>query len=135
MSVYTDSITLHTRRSLQALDITQQVNWVVRDSKVEEGTALVFTTHTTTAVTINEGERRLLEDIEAKMKDLAPQGAGYKHDSIDHNAHAHLAASIVGSSVTVPVRKAKLDLGTWQSVLFLELDGPRERHLEVVVQS
>ena len=70
MPVYAESFLIKTRRAFQILDVTPQVNWVIRDAKVETGSAVIFTNHTTTCITINEAEAKLLEDIEAKVKEL-----------------------------------------------------------------
>jgi len=63
------------------------------------------------------------------MERIVPRGAGYEHDRGDGNAHAHLRALLLGSSVVIPVEKGRLALGTWQRVLFIELDGPRKRRI------
>jgi secondary thiamine-phosphate synthase enzyme len=81
-------------------------------------------------VTVNEGESRLRSDFERALDELIPD-KGWHHDEIDDNADSHLRAMLVGPSVTVPVENGSLDLGTWQSVLFVECDGPRTRTVEV----
>jgi secondary thiamine-phosphate synthase enzyme len=122
-------IEIETRRSTEVVDITSQVQKVVEESKLEGGLCLVFTLHTTTGVAINEGESGLIQDILNLMSTLVPRGAGYMHDKSDGNAHAHLQAVLLGNSATIPVEKGRLILGTWQRILFLELDGPRRRRV------
>ena len=95
------------------------------------GTCTVFVEHTTAGLCLNEAEPRLLEDIESFVGSLAPS-TGWRHDEIDDNADAHLRSMLLGSSVTVPVSDGRLDLGTWQSVLLVECDGPRTRHVRVL---
>ncbi len=124
-------IEIPTKKSIEVVDITSQVQKDVEESKLESGLCLVFTLHTTTGITINEGEPGLIQDIPNLMNTLAPQGAGYMHDRSDGNAHAHLQAVLLGNSVTIPVERGRLILGTWQRVLFLELDGPRRRKVYV----
>jgi secondary thiamine-phosphate synthase enzyme len=124
-------IEIETRRSTEVVDITSQVQKVVEESKLEGGLCLVFTLHTTTGVAINEGESGLIQDILNLMSTLVPRGAGYMHDKSDGNAHAHLQAVLLGNSATIPVEKGRLILGTWQRILFLELDGPRRRRVYV----
>jgi len=126
-------IEIETRRSIEVVDMTSQVQKVVEESKLESGLCLVFTLHTTTGVVINEGESGLIQDILNLMSALVPQGAGYMHDKSDGNAHAHLQAVLLGNSATIPVERGRLILGTWQRILFLELDGPRRRSVYVKV--
>lgn len=127
----TQFISLTTSQETQFIDITSDVEGVVAESGIKEGIALVYTRHTTTAIFINEGEKGLLNDY-MRLLNLTPKGAGYEHDRIDHNAHSHLRAVLLGNSVTIPVIDGRLNLGTWQRVFFAELDGPRSR--KVVVQ-
>ncbi|WP_297508904.1 secondary thiamine-phosphate synthase enzyme YjbQ [Thermococcus sp.] len=127
-------IEVPTRGRFEILDITDRVQRKVYESKVKHGIAVVFTHHTTTGLMINEFEPGLIEDFKTKMKELIPKGAGYSHDRIDSNAHAHLRASLLlNPEVVVPIDQAELHLGTWQRILFVELDGPRHRHVYVMV--
>jgi secondary thiamine-phosphate synthase enzyme len=123
------AFTVDTEQRTQVLDITARVRDALPSSA--EGTCTVVSQHTTAAVVVNEAERRLLGDIERFVDELAPN-AGWDHDDIDDNADAHLRALVLGPSVTLPVAGGDLDLGTWQSVLLVECDGPRTRCVEVV---
>jgi secondary thiamine-phosphate synthase enzyme len=123
---------LRTSKRTEIIDITDKVQEEVRKTGVRDGLAIIYTRHTTTAITINEGERGLMEDIEDVMCRLVPRGAGYKHDIMDDNADSHIRAILLGNSVVVPVSNGRLDLGTWQRVLFIELDGPRSNRRIVV---
>ena len=96
------------------------------------GTCTVFVRHTTAAVHVNEAEPRLLGDIEDALESLVPE-TGWDHDQLDGNADAHLRSMLLGRSVTVPVVDGDLDVGTWQSILLVECDGPRTRSVTVVV--
>jgi secondary thiamine-phosphate synthase enzyme len=129
---YSETIEVRTRSSHEILDITKQVNTAVKGSKIMEGNLTVFTPHTTTALTVNENEGRLIKDIKNKLLDMIPKGEGYHHDGIDGNAHSHILASIIGCSVSIPLIGGSPSLGTWQSILFVELDGPRNR--KVIIQ-
>ncbi|WP_456482570.1 secondary thiamine-phosphate synthase enzyme YjbQ [Methanopyrus sp.] len=133
LSVYRAELRVKSERRVQVIDVTDRVREKVRESGVEEGIAHVYSRHTTAAVVVNEPESGLLRDIVNKLEELVPRGAGYEHDRIDNNADAHLRALLLGSSVTIPVSDGDLVLGTWQSVLFVELDGPRSRRLLVTV--
>lgn len=122
---------IETRKPVEVVDLTPLVEAELKKSGIESGLCLVYTPHTTTAVTINEAEPRLIQDILKLLSDLAPEGAGYQHDRSDGNAHAHLRAVLLGNSAVVPVEQKKLVLGTWQRILFFELDGPRRRRVYV----
>ncbi len=123
-------IEIVTGRREEIVDITDRVREVVRG---KSGLAVVYSLHTTTAVTVNEGETGLMEDIISRLSELVPYSAGYRHDRIDNNADAHIKASIIGNSVIVPVNNGELLLGTWQRILFIEFDGPRRRRVHVIV--
>ena len=121
-----------TNERLDVVDVTDRVESAV-PGDVESGVCHVFVEHTTAGVVVNEHERQLLGDIENFLEELAPTGDGYDHDAIDDNADAHLRASLLGESVTVPVRDGRLALGTWQSIMLVDCDGPRTRQLSVTV--
>jgi secondary thiamine-phosphate synthase enzyme len=126
-------IEIKTEKPVQAIDITHQVSDVTKEKGVLEGICLVYTLHTTTGIVINEGESGLLQDLVRRLSSLAPPGDGYLHDRIDDNAHAHLQAALLGNSQTIPIEDGNLVMGTWQRVLFIELDGPRRRNVCVKV--
>lgn len=113
----------------EVVDVTDEVRAAVPDDVT--GVCTVFVRHTTAGIVINENETRLVGDIEDFLDDLVPD-EGHAHDALDGNADSHLRATLVGSDVSIPVEDGDLALGTWQSVLFVECDGPRTR--EVVVQ-
>lgn len=125
-------VSLGTSRATQFIDVTADVERVLKESGIKNGMVTVYTRHTTTGVFINEGERGLLRDYQ-RLLGLVREGAGYEHDRIDSNAHAHLRAVLLGGSVAVPVIEGRMALGTWQRIFFAELDGPRQRRLVVQV--
>ena len=112
------------------IDITDRVRDAIPEDA--EGTCTVFVRHTTAGITVNEAEPRLLGDLSDALGDLIPD-SGWDHDELDGNADSHVRAMFVGPSETIPVRDGDLDMGTWQSVLFVDCDGPRERAVDVVV--
>ncbi len=115
----------------EAVDITEKVRECVeRLADGKSGVAFVFTFHTTTALTVNEAESGLMEDIIKAYMSMVPK-MDYRHNRIDNNAEAHIISSAVGNSVALPVENGHLALGTWQSVLLLEFDGPRTRKIGV----
>jgi len=123
-----EKIRVSSQKKYELIDITEQVQNVA--SKVGDGTIVVFAPHATGSIVICEDEPGLKNDLIEFVKNLFEK-KGYKHDTIDDNAHAHLISSFLGCDKTIPVEKGRLALGTWQSILFLESDGPRERTVYV----
>ncbi|BCO30730.1 hypothetical protein TspCOW1_08330 [Thiohalobacter sp. COW1] len=133
---------LSTSAGISLHDVTPQIRDCLADSGIGNGFVTVTSRHTTTALTINENEARLLEDVKAFFTRLVPPGDEYLHNDIQlrdcppdepENAHSHLVAMLLGSSEVVPVSEGRLVLGQYQSVLLVELDGPRERTVAVQV--
>jgi secondary thiamine-phosphate synthase enzyme len=117
------------------IDITEKVAATVQESGLQAGIAVVFVPGATAAVTTIEHEPGLVDDIKAAIERIAPEQNEYAHDQKwgDGNGHSHIRASLIGPSLTVPFQNGQLMLGTWQQIVFLELDnGPRDRR--VVVQ-
>jgi secondary thiamine-phosphate synthase enzyme len=132
-------MTLKTDERMKLVDITPRIAARVRRSAVRDGIALVSSMHTTLALFVNEYQDALLEDVRAFLELLAPRGAGWRHDDPRYsdcerrNADAHLRAALLGHALTLPVRDGELALGTFQSVIAVELDGPRARALHVQI--
>ncbi len=125
-----ETFTVETARR-GARNITPEVKEVVKKlAEGRNGVAFVFTFHTTTALTVNEAESGLMEDLIDAYFSAVPK-LNYRHNRIDNNAEAHILASAIGNSVVLPVEGGELKLGTWQSVLLLEFDGPRTRKIGV----
>ena len=123
-----------TDRKSQIVDITSRVAAIVQQNAGGEGLCCVYTPHTTAAITINENDDpNVCEDILEALAKLIPEGM-WRHDRIDDNAAAHIKASMIGPSAAIPVKDGRLMLGTWQAVMLVELDGPRERRVIVVVR-
>jgi len=128
----TDTLTIQTGKRPDAIDITARVEQVVHASGVETGLCQVYVPHTTAGVFINENaDPDALSDILNTLEALVPWENGYRH--AEGNAAAHIKASLVGTSQTVPVRNGRLALGRWQAIYFADFDGPRERQLQVTV--
>ena len=127
-------LTIRTRKTQEMLDITSQVAEMVRRSGVTNGLCLVYVPHATAAIVINENaDPNVCQDILDALGRMVPEGA-WRHDRVDNNAAAHIKATILGPSQAVPVREGGLRLGTWQSVMLVELDGPRDRTVIVEVR-
>ena len=125
-------ITIQTNTQTQILDITAQVQKVVRENGIIEGLCCVFVPHTTAGVTINENaDPSVKQDIVMELNKVIPFNDNYSHS--EGNSAAHIKASIIGSSVNVPVKNNNLLLGTWQGICFCEFDGPRTRKFYVKI--
>jgi secondary thiamine-phosphate synthase enzyme len=121
---------IETHERVQFVDVTGQVAREVAASGVRSGAALVYVPHTTAGVTINENaDPSVRRDLGAALERLVPADLPFSHR--EGNADAHVKASLVGSSVVVPVEDGSLALGTWQGIFFCEFDGPRRRRLVV----
>ena len=128
MSFGHTEFTVRTNEHVEVLDVTDRVGDAVPDGY--GGLVTVFVRHTTAGVALNEFEPRLVGDVERFVESLAPD-RDWAHDELDGNADAHLRSMLLGRDVTIPVRDGTPDLGTWQSVLLVECDGPRDRSLSV----
>lgn len=116
------TIILNTNKNFEIIDITSKINDLI---DIDNGIISVFSRHSTTAIVVNENEAGLLRDLEFTLDNLIGDKFTYQHDRIDDNARSHLKSFILSSSECLPIRNSRLDLGTWQSVFFIELDGPR----------
>jgi secondary thiamine-phosphate synthase enzyme len=128
------------------IDITDRVEDCVAESQVRNGFALVYSKHTTAAITIQENEPLLLVDLASMLERLSPRAAHYRHNDFGvrtvhmhenecPNGHSHCQHLVLGTSETIPVIDGKLALGTWQRVFMVELDGQKPvPHRQVLVQ-
>ena len=125
-------IAIQTNTQTQILEITAQVQKVVSESGITEGLCCVFVPHTTAGVTINENaDPSVKQDIVMELNKVIPFDDNYSHS--EGNPAAHIKASIIGSSVNIPLKNNNLLLGTWQGICFCEFDGPRQRHFYVKI--
>ncbi len=129
MQIMTHTITVRTTKPIEIIDITAEIRAALSSTGLERGQITVISLHTTAFININEKEERLLEDMETFLKRLVPKDGNYLHNlnPLDgrHNAHSHLLGLFMNSSETIPFSEGKMLLGQWQSVFFVELDGPR----------
>ncbi|ASJ10494.1 hypothetical protein A3L12_03860 [Thermococcus sp. P6] len=133
MRVFTRELRFRTKGEIDLIDLTQDIEDLVRESGIENGQVLIFVPGATGAVITIEHERGLLEDLKNTLRELIPKGKGYLHDRIDNNAHSHLRATLLGASECLPVVNGRLVRGTWQQIFFVELDV-RPRNRRVLVQ-
>ncbi len=125
---------IRTRARHEMVDITDSVMDAVKQSGVADGICLVYVPHATAAVVINENaDPNVCQDILEALAGLIPAGR-WRHDRSDDNADAHIKAAILGPGESVPVHGGRLMLGTWQRIMLVELDGPRERRVLVTVR-
>lgn len=122
MTVKNHSIKINTHKNFEIIDITSKINEQI---DVEKGIVSIFSKHSTSAIVVNENEPGLLWDLEFTLNNLINDKFSYDHDRIDNNAKSHLKSFLLSSSECLPIKNGHLDLGTWQSVFFVELDGPR----------
>jgi len=122
---------LRTTAKRQMIDLTARVSDIVAETGVDEGLCNVYVTHATAAIVVNENDDpNVCVDVLDLLDRLIPAGV-WRHDKVDGNAASHIQATILGPSETIPVRGGKLLLGTWQAVMLVELDGPRDRRIVV----
>ncbi|MCW3130597.1 MAG: secondary thiamine-phosphate synthase enzyme YjbQ [Methanophagales archaeon] len=135
MSVVTEELHFDTKGEVEIVDITDKVNSKLRESSIEDGIVTIFVPGSTGAVTTIEYEPGLLQDLPAALERLFPKGIDYAHELRWHdgNGHSHIRASFLGPSLTVPFRNNKMLLGTWQQVVFVELDNKR-RSRRIILQ-
>ncbi|RLG01825.1 MAG: YjbQ family protein [Thaumarchaeota archaeon] len=133
MKTYCKVLNVETESSVDLRNITGHVRQVIDESGVKNGLVTIFVPHTTAGIYVNEDESGLRRDVDHVLSKLIPKGAGYLHDEVDDNAHAHLRSIIISPSITIPIIDGKLATGTWQSIFFAEFDGPRKRRLIVHV--
>ena len=137
-----DLVHIRTEEPLQFVDLTELVAQRVRRSGVGEGIVAVQARHTTTAIVVNENEPRLLDDFRDLLESWAPEARPYRHNDLaarnapadeKPNGHGHARALLLGTSVCLNVAEGRMDLGRWQSIFLVELDGPRARTVSVQV--
>jgi secondary thiamine-phosphate synthase enzyme len=135
MTVESQEIRFRTRNEGEILDITEKTQKIVESSKLKNGVVTLFVPGSTAALTTIEYEPGLLADLPKALERLAPKNGNYEHENQWHdgNGHSHIRASIIGPDITLPFLDKKLTLGTWQQIVFIELDTrPRDR--TVIVQ-
>ena len=126
-------ITLSTSKKQEMVDITEDIASIVKKSKVKNGLCNIFAMHATAAVVINENyDPNICLDIIDALDKMVEDGV-WRHDKVDGNAASHIKAAILGPSETIPIKGGELQLGTWQSPMFVELDGPRNNR-KIMVQ-
>jgi len=125
---------IRTKAKREMIDLTARVADIVAGAEVSEGLCSVYTPHATAAIVVNENDDpNVCVDVLDCLDRLVPAGV-WRHDRVDGNAASHIQAAILGPGETIPVQDGKLMLGTWQAIMLVELDGPRERRVVVTVR-
>lgn len=134
MKSYTEYLWFNTRKRREYINITNQVEDIVRKSGVKEGFVLVSAMHITAGVYINDAEDGLIHDIDEWLEKLAPYKKDYRHHSTgEDNADAHLKSLLIHHEVIVPITNTKLDFGPWQQIYYAEFDGQRRKRVIIKV--
>ena len=136
MSVYCGEVNIETNGDVDIVDITSDVQDVISKSKIKDGIVCVFVPGSTGTITSIEYEPGLMKDFPRALEKIAPKDVHYDHHETwhDDNGHSHVRASLMGPSTTFPIKNGKLIHGTWQQLVFVELDtGPRNRNIIVQI--
>mgnify|MGYP001594649551 FL=1 len=121
-----EDIYLSTKKKQEMIDITSQVNSIIKKSKIKQGICNIFAAHATAAIIINEKyDPNICLDLIDSLNKIIPPGI-WRHDKIDGNADSHIKSAILDPQETIPIKNGALQLGKWQAVQFCELDGPRQ---------
>jgi len=123
-------ISVSTQNRYQLIDITDEVEKVVTESKIKDGLCLVFVAHSTAAIILTENESGLKNDWLKILKKIV-EGEKFEHDRIDDNADSHILSGVLGQGKTLPVENGRIIRGTWQQIFLVELDGPRTRRVVI----
>ncbi|MEM2401410.1 MAG: secondary thiamine-phosphate synthase enzyme YjbQ, partial [Candidatus Bathyarchaeia archaeon] len=130
---------VQSRRKMEIIDVTGKVSGIIERSGVRNGLVNLWVPHTTAAIAVNERDPDLWEDILSIMEKLVPVRGDYRHNAkygwipSEQNAHAHILNCLIKPSITIPIENGLMLLGTWQSILFIEMDGPQTRTVQVHV--
>ena len=134
MKFHTKYLTVNTKQHREYVNITSEVEDVLRESGIREGMILVSAMHITAAVYVNDAESGLIQDIDAWLEELAPFRLDYRHHRTgETNGDSHLKSLLLHHEVIVPVTNGRLDFGPWQQIYYAEFDGQRPKRLIIKV--
>jgi secondary thiamine-phosphate synthase enzyme len=133
--IFSETISLSTKGFSDIIDITDHVATVLRRSRIENGSVTVFCSGSTGAVTTIEYESGVIRDLQKAIEKIAPSNIPYEHDRRwgDGNGFSHVRAALMKPSLTIPLIKGRLTLGTWQQIVFIDFDN-RRRERNILVQ-
>ncbi|MDD5558742.1 secondary thiamine-phosphate synthase enzyme YjbQ [Candidatus Methylomirabilis sp.] len=139
MVIRHETFTVATEDRLQFMDLTKRVRDLLQRYEIKQGLVILNSLHTTTALFINEWQEALLHDIQILLDRLVNKQDGYRHndpcysDCDRSNADSHLRSLLLGRQLVVPMVDGEMSLGTFESIIFAELDGPRERQIQLQI--
>jgi len=135
MIIFSEKFEISSKAFCGVVDITDRVESILKKSKIKDGIVTVFTMGSTAGITTIEFEPNLIKDFQELIEKLVPKDKTYYHDSTwgEGNGFSHLRASLIGPSITVPVKNGRLALGTWQQIVLINFDN-RERERKMIVQ-
>lgn len=139
MVIRHETFTVATEDRLQFMDLTKRVRDLLRRYKIKHGLVILNSLHTTTALFINEWQEALLHDLRTLLDRLVNERDGYRHNDPHYsdcdrgNADSHLRSLLLGRQLSVPIVDGEMSLGTFESIIFAELDGPKERQIQLQV--
>lgn len=130
MKSRTEYLYFNTRNHREYINITNEVEEVVKRSGIKEGFVLVSAMHITAGIYVNDAEEGIISDIDEMLERLAPYRPDYKHHRTgEDNGDSHLKSLLIGHEVVVPITNGKLDLGPWQQIYYAEFDGQRKKRV------
>ncbi|MEM1514732.1 MAG: secondary thiamine-phosphate synthase enzyme YjbQ [Candidatus Bathyarchaeia archaeon] len=139
LKVHLVDLSIKSKEKMQIINVTGEVGGIIERSGIKNGLINLWVPHTTAAITVNENDPDLWMDILAVMEKIAPTRGNYRHNAKykcvpgEQNAHAHILSSLIKTFITIPIVDGRMLLGTWQSILFIEMDGPRTRTIHVQI--
>ncbi len=141
--LHIEEFSLNTTKKIQLIDITSRIRKIIKNKGFKIGILHIHTEHTTSSIAINENEKGLLKDLEIFLRDLVKEDKYYYHDDFKlrkgipknepKNATSHIKAFLLGSEEIVSIVNGDINLGKWQSVFFIELDGPRKNRMVQII--
>jgi secondary thiamine-phosphate synthase enzyme len=134
MKSFTKYLYFNTKKRRDYIHITNEINDLVGQSKIQEGFCLVSAMHITASIYVNDNESGLINDIDEWLETLAPFGKDYEHHQTgEDNGDAHLKRMLLGHQVILPITQGELDLGPWEAVFYAEFDGQRKKRVVVKI--
>ena len=134
MAVYSKKITIHTKKRIDFIRITEIVKEAIKESGIQDGIVLVNPMHITSSVFINDNEEGLIKDFKAWLEKLAPKEFDYAHNKTgEDNGYSHLWRTIMGREAVISVQNYELELGKWEEIFYGEFDGCRDKKILIKV--